>query len=161
MQYSLCLRPYTMTKLLPLILLPALLILNGCSAPQSKMTTPKPVKTAQTVTYATGDNSQNSLDWPGEYTGVIPCASCEGIDIHLILHADFSYQLTQGYLGKQDTPTVQEGVFIWNNRGSAITLDNSSTPMQFQVGENQLFMLNQNGEPITGALAQHYRLQKH
>ncbi len=28
---------------------------------------------------STGDNSQNSLDWPGTYTGTLPCADCEGI----------------------------------------------------------------------------------
>jgi len=33
---------------------------------------------------ATPDNSANSLDWPGTYTGVVPCADCEGInrDLH-------------------------------------------------------------------------------
>lgn len=33
--------------------------------------------TPQTV--ATGDSSQNAVDWVGVYTAVMPCADCSGI----------------------------------------------------------------------------------
>ncbi|WP_372872340.1 copper resistance protein NlpE [Shewanella sp.] len=105
-----------------------------------------------------GDSSRTSLDWPGSYQGVLPCASCEGIKTQLTLNADGSYLLHTRYLGENEDKLIEEqGHFDWNERGGAIQLENGTW---YQVGENQLFMLDQEGNRITGALAAHYRLAK-
>lgn len=104
-----------------------------------------------------GDNSRNALDWPGIYQGTLPCASCEGLLVQLTLMADGQYTLSTEYLGKGNAPLKEHGQFMWNPSGSVVQLDNNQ---QFQVGENQLFMLDVQGRKITGALADNYRLIK-
>lgn len=109
-----------------------------------------------------GDSSRTSLDWNGSYEGVVPCASCEGIKTRLVLNSDGTYLLETQYLGEQEAgaePEVFEerGSFSWNASGGAIQLESGAW---YQVGENQLFMLDREGKRITGALADHYRLGK-
>ena len=112
-----------------------------------------------------GDSSRTSLDWSGVYEGLLPCSNCEGIKLRLQLNSDNSYQFIQNYLGQTDTgerntPEVQIGHFKWNTRGSHITLDTNEPPMLFQVGENQLFILNSDATRISNELANRYRLLK-
>ncbi|GIU47565.1 copper resistance protein NlpE [Shewanella algidipiscicola] len=144
----------------PQLILFGALTLAACNPESPAPAAPTASEITSESAVSIGDNSQNALDWPGEYSGVLPCASCGGIETHLVLNADLSYRLTQRYLGESDEPIIEEGNFTWNERGSAISLTNDATPMQFQVGENQLFMLDQDGKRITGALAEHYRLAK-
>ena len=47
-------------------------------------------------------NAQNSLDWSGIYTGVLPCADCEGIETTIILKSDNTYLKTEKYLGENE-----------------------------------------------------------
>ncbi|WP_417362655.1 copper resistance protein NlpE N-terminal domain-containing protein [Galbibacter sp.] len=109
-----------------------------------------------------GDNSQNSLDWNGVYRGLLPCADCPGILMELELNTDLTYKLSYQY--QEATPEVftEKGVFEWNDSGSKITLieDDQSNHRRFQVGENQLFSLDGDGNRITGELAEMYILKK-
>lgn len=110
-----------------------------------------------------GDNSQNSLDWQGRYSGTTPCASCEGIKTTLTLYSDNTYQLDTEYLGEEDNLFIETGKLKWNNSGGKISLlpvHQEGADKQFLVGENQLFMLDSQGQRITGALAENYRLAK-
>lgn len=144
-------------RLVPLMMSFLFIGLVGCDrAPQS--TTGTSEQTPQQLSIS--DNSQNALDWSGVYKGIIPCASCEGIKLSLQLNSDNSYHLTQIYLGKDDQLQRQAGSFKWNSQGSQITLDATPQSMQFQVGENQLFMLDIEGNRISGELAANYRLTK-
>ncbi|MCL2919619.1 copper resistance protein NlpE [Shewanella litorisediminis] len=109
-----------------------------------------------------GDSSRTSLDWPGSYEGVLPCASCEGIKTHLELNNDGTYLLQTHFLGlkegeKESERFEERGTFIWNASGGAIQLESGAG---YQVGENQLFMLDREGNRITGTLSEHYRLKK-
>ncbi|QYJ90813.1 copper resistance protein NlpE [Shewanella halotolerans] len=157
-------------RLLPLVLL----TLGACAQqtsqapePQTKVPTSQASEPQAAQTMPLGDTSRNALDWPGLYKGTLPCADCQGINISLKLNGDNSYQLTQQYLGKQNlgeqkqaTDVVLEGQFNWNEMGSKITLDSKARGMKLQVGENILFMLDDKGERIKGALAQQYQLLK-
>lgn len=106
-------------------------------------------------------NSQNSLDWNGTYQGTIPCADCEGIATALTLNQDLTFTHRSKYMGKSDSIYVSTGSFKWNESGSDITLvESDGNTKQFKVGENQLFMLDQEGNRITGALADSYILKK-
>lgn len=104
-------------------------------------------------------NARNSLDWAGSYQGMLPCADCEAINTTLTLYSDGRYQLQQLYVGKSTQPFIQQGQFSWNPAGSTVLLD-GEMPQQFFVGENQLFMLDQQGNRIEGELAARYRLTK-
>ncbi|MCG9713356.1 copper resistance protein NlpE [Shewanella insulae] len=145
-------------RLLPL----ALLALSACAqqSRQPEPPTPEPQVSAPAVPL--GDTSRNALDWPGLYRGTLPCADCQGIAMTLQLNGDNSYRLSQEYLGKPSTSAnvTLSGQFNWNETGSKITLDAKARGMKLQVGENILFMLDDKGERIKGALAQQYQLLK-
>lgn len=110
---------------------------------------------------AMADSSRTSLDWPGTYNGIVPCADCEGIETALTLHEDGTYLLKTKYLGKSETINMVNGAFSWNDAGSVITLNGiDNGPSQYLVGENGLVQLDLQGNRITGALAQKYVLKK-
>jgi len=117
-------------------------------------------KTVKTPSVPVGDNSMTSVDWPGTYFAMMPCADCEGIETTLTLNKDLTYSMTRNYLGKAGAkPDLSKGTFKWNTEGSRITLSNQS-PSDIQVGENQLFHLDMNGNRISGDMADKYRYQK-
>src|SRR5690606_25762729 len=109
-----------------------------------------------------GDNSQTSVDWNGVYRGLLPCADCEGILMELELHTDLTYELSYQYQGASPEVITEKGVFEWNDAGSKITLigKNQDVHRRYQVGENQLFSLDGDGNRITGELAEMFILKK-
>ena len=113
-------------------------------------------KTQQEATHS----SRLSIDWAGVYTGILPCADCEGIKVKLTLNNDETYELSYLYLGKDDMPVVFSGTFTWNDAGSVICLPRENFPTYYKVCEKQLFMLDIFGERITGDLADMYTLTK-
>ncbi|MDN3722775.1 copper resistance protein NlpE [Aequorivita sp. SDUM287046] len=106
--------------------------------------------------------SENSLDWAGVYQGTTPCADCEGIKTVLELKNDKTYILSQTYLGKQtgENEFEQSGNFEWDASGLKILLKTENDTLNYKVGENQLWMLDQNGSVVTGDLANLYVLKK-
>ena len=115
-------------------------------------------KTAQnSETKPIADNSMTSVDWVGIYQGILPCADCEGIKTQIVLNQDFSYVLETQYLGTDKKTFKSKGNFKWNETGSKITLDNENNQI-YQVGENILFHLDNDGNRITGKLADNYIL---
>ena len=108
-----------------------------------------------------GDTSEVSLDWSGNYQGVLPCTDCEGIQTSITLHQDKSYVMETKYLGKDEQAFTSQGNFSWNKTGNTITLSNiEDAPSQYFVGENILIQLDMNGNKITGDLAEKYVLEK-
>lgn len=107
------------------------------------------------------DNSPTSLNWQGSYSGILPCADCEGIATTVVLHPDMSYSMRTQYLGKDETLFNQEGTFTWNMEGNTITLQGMKDgPQYYKLGENQLTHLDMQGQPITGDNASLYVLTK-
>lgn len=104
-------------------------------------------------------NARISLDWAGTYQGMLPCADCEGISTTVVLSGDGSYQLSRVYIGKSDQQFNSSGKFNWNEAGNTVLLE-AEQPVQFFVGENRLFMLDQQGKRIEGELAARYSLEK-
>lgn len=119
-----------------------------------------PANTAAAAAMADSEhNARISLDWAGTYQGMLPCADCEGISTTVVLSGDGSYQLSQVYIGKSDQQFNSSGKFNWNEAGNTVLLE-ADQPVQFFVGENRLFMLDQQGKRIAGELAARYSLQK-
>ncbi len=110
----------------------------------------------------TAHNSQNSVDWAGTYSGVLPCADCEGIQTTIILKENLTYQEQIQYLGKENVMLKYNGTFFWNNEGNTITLQNKEQHFadSYFVGENTLTRLDTEGRKVLGKLAQHYILSK-
>lgn len=133
------------------------ILTTACNDPQNAPSQGATANAETQTTIPLGDTSQNALDWPGVYEGVLPCASCEGIQTTLTLQADNSFELKSIYLGKDETIFKEAGKFDWDSNGSKIILSDGS---KYLVGENQLFMLDTDGNRITGGLAENYILKK-
>lgn len=98
-----------------------------------------------------GDNSQTSLDWNGTYTGITPCADCEGIETSVTLNKYMTYQVSNTYKGKSTDAVIKTGTFTFNRDGNTIKLGNiTDAPAMYAVGENQLTQLDMEGNKITG-----------
>lgn len=106
------------------------------------------------------DNARTSLDVDGTYTGVIPAADGEGIDVSITLQNGSNYIRKYSYIGKELAPIAEEGEFEWDADGNRITLIGATAPNTYFVGENTLSQLDVNGNKITGELASRYVLTK-
>lgn len=97
-----------------------------------------PVTTMNTEAKTQGDTAENALDWAGEYKGVFPCADCEGIETELELRSDYTYELSEEYLGKGDNTEYKvKGTFSFDsNNSSVITLDQHAEQRKYFIGEN-------------------------
>jgi uncharacterized lipoprotein NlpE involved in copper resistance len=151
-------RQQVTTVLVSLTLLCAAIFISACSP---AVEAPNGISD-DNVNMALASNSRNSLDWAGSYQGVLPCASCEGIETTLTLHANNTYQLESVYLGKDvDNRFQQSGIFSWDTKGSIITLDNiAGEARSFRVEEQGVRQLDLSGQMVTGSLAELYRLNK-
>lgn len=137
-----------------IFLLAASLLVAGCASPGQN---PDAADTAAAVDLA--HNSRNSLDWPGSYSGTVPCADCEGIRTTIRLSAQGTFERELVYLGKSAIPTRDAGKFTWNDSGSVVTLQSGQGQEQmYQVGENRLFHLDRAGKRISGNLSENYEL---
>ncbi|MCH7408592.1 copper resistance protein NlpE [Belliella sp. DSM 111904] len=106
-------------------------------------------------------NALNSLDYMGIYSGMLPCADCEGIETTIELESGNSYVKKTIYLGKKDQQIFESsGTFSWLEDGNTIILEGEDEPNKYLVGENVLFHLDMEGKRITGDLADKYRLVK-
>lgn len=144
---------------LPLILL-TVFIFSSCS---SNQTTKSQDDSAQETTSSDVPDMHTSkiaLDWNGVYTGVLPCADCEGIETRIVLKQDGSFERSMKYLGKDDMPMHEDGQFEWDDSGNRVLLISEMGNQLYQVGENVLFHLDEAGNRITGELAANYRLIK-
>lgn len=115
------------------------------------------INTTKSTTLPDEHNSRTAVDWQGNYQGVLPCADCEGIEIGLTLNKDNSYSMHRKYLGKETSGANSSGTFTWTADGNKIVLSDNQ---MLQVGENQLFWLDTEGNRIMGDLAALYRLEK-
>lgn len=95
---------------------------------------------------ALADSARDSLEWAGRYEGVLPCASCEGIQTVILLGDDNTYQIVENYIGEKDGEFVEEGKFSWGQDGNTITLDDEDK-RGYLVSEHQLIQLDADGKP--------------
>jgi len=137
------------------ILLPALALLFAACGEQQA---PAPEAAIENPTPA--DNSRNSLDWAGTYSGTLPCADCAGIAQQLTLVENGTFTLNVKYLGRSEDAYVIEGTFVWEEDGNHIVLQSAGRPSVYQVGENHLWLRDPDGKPITGEMADRYVLTK-
>src|SRR5690554_4616244 len=67
--------------------------------------------------------SEISLDWEGRYTGLLPCADCEGIETTVNLLGDQTFIIRETYLGKGEDPIEETGDFVWTEDGGSVELE--------------------------------------
>ncbi|SDK28130.1 Uncharacterized lipoprotein NlpE involved in copper resistance [Ferrimonas sediminum] len=140
-----------------LISLVLLALLVGCQSPQGN----GPRHAEAAVVADTAHTARNALDWPGTYTGTLPCADCDGVETELTLNPDGSYHLKQNFLGRRSKGSHYSGRFQWNPAGNRVTLfREGAAPAHYFVAENRILRLDNQAKRIEGPSADQYVLQK-
>ena len=100
---------------------------------------PVPVPPAVAKPAPDSHSTRNSVDWEGYYTGTIPCASCEGIQMWLKLSDSGKttrYDLIENYLGEKNGVFRSTGNAVWRANGSVIDLKGKDENRALFIGEN-------------------------
>ena len=99
-------------------------------------------------------------DISGTYTGILPCADCEGLKTTIILNSDKSYEIDEEYLGKKVTNKTNGRP--WIVKDDIVTLDSmkNSKPVKYKIEDNSIVQLDANGNKMTGPMADKYILKK-
>jgi heat shock protein HslJ len=97
------------------------------------------------------------LTMPAAYSGIIPCADCEGIRMDLALQSDNTFLLRQTYLGVeggQNRTFEESGHWNISSDSQTLTLESdASEPRHFAIkGERTLRMLDREGKEIQSQL---------
>jgi heat shock protein HslJ len=103
----------------------------------------------------------NNVD--GVYSGILPCADCQGIITSLELRKDSYILRTKDIRNTNSQVVEQKGQFTWNDRGNVITLkgiDPNKQAVQYAVRDGVLLQLDMSGNEIQGGLANNYMLRK-
>lgn len=107
-------------------------------------------------------HEHKSLDWPGIYNGLLPCADCYGIKTSLALNKNNTYIMIYQYTGKSPRDHVEKGKFTWGEKENTIILTprKGDAVRQYLIGDNALTELDKNGNLVTGEQARRYVLRR-
>jgi len=94
-------------------------------------------------------NAETSLDYLGVYKGTLPAADCPGIETTLTLAPI-----------DRDSEFDEKGAFTVKENLLTLTPSEGGQPQYYKVEENRLRRLDAEKQPVTGALADNYTLQK-
>lgn len=100
-------------------------------------------------------NAPASLDFDGIYFGVLPCASCPGINTLIDLDDDGSYEKIVEYQESNAAPEITKGQFERKDN-STIIIEGAA----YLLEKDKLFMLDAENKIVTGELAANYVLEK-
>ncbi|MCW9707479.1 copper resistance protein NlpE N-terminal domain-containing protein [Fodinibius salsisoli] len=129
--------------LILLVFISGAVILGGCSG-QSEDTTS--TQTIQSLEGAT-------------YSGIIPCADCPGILYEISFDETQKYSASSIYIGESNRPFTESGSWsVENDTLIVLKGDSGDQARQFALDDSSLVMLDQEGNRITGSLADHYVL---
>lgn len=122
---------------------------------------------------ALGCKNQNSLQKSnnldknnkiyGVYYGIVPCASCSGIETILTLQKNDSFLLQTKYLVDSPIQNFEniKGSFSINDNILTLNINSKySMPNQYKIKSNEIIQLDLEGNEIKGNLAQLYILSK-
>ncbi|MEO8210607.1 MAG: copper resistance protein NlpE N-terminal domain-containing protein [bacterium] len=115
-----------------------IIALSGCNKPEEK--------------------SKQELKISGPFSGIIPCADCEGIYYVLTLKSDSTYNDKMSYMGKNVSPVDNSGKwsFIDSNKIKLNTKDGATSRLLISGGN--LIMLDGDGKKIEGPAADKFIL---
>ncbi len=101
-------------------------------------------------------DSAHGLRLPASFTGVLPCADCEGIRHHLDLWQDQTYHMRREWFGRAGGPSRRDEVGRWYAdpaRGAIVLHGASEMPLFWQVkGPDRLRQMDMAGDPIVSDL---------
>lgn len=122
---------------------------------------PPPVAAPATAP-ATAPAAPATAGIEGRYSGMLPCADCEGLDTTLVLTADNNYKLTQLYHDKDNSSFISDGSFSLESEGNIVHLHPANKDeydgYYAVLSPTQLRMLDREGKAIESEL--NYTLTK-
>jgi len=147
-----------MNKMLLILAATSLLLVSGCKTQRQSTATPAKATPSKIII---GEPTSESGKLNAVYTGVLPCADCDGIETTITLTPDMKFSRVMRYLGKQGNDATEIGGYNLDKSGKIVMLQVSAgTPGYYQLGENSLTQLDMQGKPIEGGLADKYILYK-
>ena len=99
-------------------------------------------------------------DVVGVYTGTLPAASSPGIKTELTLNEDKTFMLISEFLEEKDGKFTEKGEFSIEKGILTTKAVGGGTISYFKIEPEQLRMLNQDKQEISGELADAYVLKK-
>ncbi|WP_164905236.1 copper resistance protein NlpE [Aequorivita ciconiae] len=139
----------------------ATFVLFGCkSGEKHEMVFDGPIETVSPK--ADRANKKETLDWAGVYEATSPCADCDGIKTTVELKTDKTFNMSQTRIGKtgDDIRFKESGNFTWEDNGSDVVLEAGKYRIKFEVGQNDLTLLDMSGNVAKGELSNFYVLKK-
>lgn len=91
---------------------------------------------------------------PASFTGVLPCADCEGIEYRLNLLPNHVFYLSTTYLGKKEGENRFDDIGTYSTKNTIFTLKGGrEAPIFFEMqSRNVLRKLDMGGKPIVSKL---------
>jgi uncharacterized lipoprotein NlpE involved in copper resistance len=98
------------------------------------------------------------------YSGIVPCADCEGIETSVTLKSDSSYVLHLLYIGRKSkgpgsNEFSEEGKWMKHGPDMIHLTGVKDGPSMYIRTDSSLIQLDMKGERITGKLAAKYELK--
>ena len=143
-----------MKKLIFALLGTTFLTVACTSSPNSTDSTPAVAREAVSSVQDVQEQSQSSptpevLDWDGRWSGVIPCASCPGIEVDLTLNNDGTFRMREEYQDRGGSHFVTEGTMTWDEATRVLTLKSEDRKQQLLFeGEGEAIYLDAEGNPL-------------
>lgn len=147
--------------------------LMACSKPNTETTTETTAVSETTVVQSVeasapassepvSGSAEISLDWDGDYKGSLPCADCDGIKTKLELNKDKTFEISREYLGLKNTEqkSKAKGSFTFDAKNPSIIVLGAPENKKVFIGENYVQFLDEDGNKITGPMADLYILKK-
>lgn len=135
-----------------LLLIAMAFVIGGCK--ESKKADHKMDKQVVAEESVDMHSAKDAIDWQGNYFGVIPCASCPGINTLITLNSDGTYVKTEEYINSGKNVKPEEGKIIWGTKGNMVQLGGD----YYAVQEGSLKALDSNKKMIGGEQADSYVL---
>lgn len=101
---------------------------------------------AAPVLASASESTQGNMAWEGRYGGLLPCASCAGIETTLTLAEDGSFKLSEVYQTEDRESFMNEGNFTWDEVGEIVTLPTDPVK-RLQIEEDSATFLLDDGTP--------------
>ena len=150
----------TMRTLMATAVAAAALALAGCNAHTSDDVAKAETTNSAQASTTTPANHTTAQQNAGVYSGVLPAADCEGIRTTLYIRPDGTYTRISEYIGAD---TFEEGG-TWKTDDKGVThmkpANNQDPEWLMDFEETEVVLLDPEGNPVKGPLADHYKLKK-
>lgn len=96
---------------------------------------------------------------PAVFTGMLPCADCPGIEMHLLIEEE-GYTELSWYRDRSPDPFMTEGNWALKNDTLSLYIDNNELLKVYLYDGETITLLDHNRQQVTGELSDMYTLEK-